>query len=601
MSSKLQITANENKNRSASENGPEPSSFMTPTYTVGLNGTFRPLGAWILLAVVLNILLATANGLAGDLTFWVDWSRHLTTTGYANLVANYPPLLMHWLWLIGKFEALFRLAPAPDLLMRFLVNTPVLLAHVALVALLARVLRQKNVTDKQWNMLIGFAALNPALLIDGPIWGQVDVVFCLFVALVLWLLIEGRFLLWVLPLFALAVLTKFQTICVAPVVLPLLRHRRSKALFIGVLPAIAIIALLLLPYWLVGATSSMIDQAYLKASTLYPYATLHADNLWYLLDLDLAHDGTYIFDHLHSAESWQKFFTVKPFGIFLFGAWSLMLLVSSWRVDDTDRHWRNATLCALGFFVWLPGMHERYLLPAVVLALLATAHNWRFFVIAVVLTGITAINLLFIEYLAGGLLPYLVAGCAVLYSLVLIGEKYWARLSWRKWLRAPSWVWAALSLVAWGTALGAHVQRTRPDANGMDATRIDGRRATQEWGALGIGTSVLGNRLSVSNRVFSKGFGTHAASRITLPIPETATTFTSLTGMDDEAFGEAEFSIVVDGQSVWHSGLMKKGDAVHSASVDVRGKRILELVVDPHGVNYGDHADWLEPRFQLKQ
>lgn len=561
------------------------------------------LGLWVFAATLASVILATGDGYLGDLNYWAEWTRHLQSWGYVALPANYPPLFVHWLWLTGKFLSFFQLRAQPDLLLRLLVMTPALLGHVGLLVILDRMLRRFRPDGAGRLATAGFVALNPALLFDGPFWGQVDILFCVFVVVALHLLIVSRRLAWVFPLLTLALLTKFQTIFVAPVLAPLLWHRRrSKTLFAGILPAILLAALILWPYWRAGSLVSMVQLAYLQASSTYPVASLNAHNLWYLLGLNGVADTVLLFDRTHNASGWLRIFSPKGLGLILFAGWSLMLSVSSLRRDEAPVHWRNAVLAGLGFFLLLPAMHERYVFPALIMMLGACAADRKLHPHALILTGITCLNMLLVAPLRGGWLPQALAAATIAWALAfLAGEHRTRRLLQLCMQRIPGGTWIAASFVLWALTLGWQVSRHLPRNGRISATVIGGRQAQQDWGRLGIDLSVEGRGLSVGGEAFSEGFGTHARSTIRIPVPENAVRFQVKAGMDDEGKGGgAAFSIRLDSIPAWESGRMRSGEPSRFADVDVQGKRWVELVVDPLENNYGDHADWLSPSFQLK-
>lgn len=563
----------------------------------------RPLGPWIALVVILNILFCTTGGYGGDIDYWLDWMKQLHANGYVGLNANYPPFFVHWLWLLDKLESWLQLIPANDPLLRFLLNTPTLVTHLLFLLLCDVSLRRADAPASSWNRVIALAALNPAILMNGPLWGQVDMIFCAMLVAALMMLIEARFLVFVIPLLVMALLTKFQTICIGPVLLPLFWHRRrSRRLWMGIIPAAVIAALLLLPYWLAGNTRFMFDQAYLKAASIYPYATYNGNNLWYLLGLNTRGDNIFIFNSLQEAVSWRAFFTAKPLGIVLCGLWGLCLAISSFAKDRSDLHWRNAFLAGLGFFLFLPGMHERYLMPGAVIAVAAAARHTRFFWHAFVISALAASNMLFVLHPTGGLLSYAGSALTVGFALFVLFQRDLTRLPWQHWLSRPTLgAWMFIALLIWTAALGIHLIRVLPDTKGwLDATSVQGRTDSQAWGNLRVNSSVEERALSVKRVRYAKGFGIHAASTIKLPIPPGAAVFTGAVGIDDEAHdGEMEFIIQGDGKELWRSGKRVGGDAAVAFSVSVKGMRELQLVADPLGSNYGDHGDWLSPRFRI--
>ena len=579
-------------------------AFQSPS--VFSHSSARPLGFWLMVVTAMNIALAATDGFGSDIAFWVDWIGQLQRNGFSNLEANYPPVYMHWLWLTGKFMSSLQIAPEANLLLRHLCNAPIVLAHGLLLLLLDRCLQRSAANDLEWNLIIGFAALNPALLIDGPLWGQVDLLFSFLLVLALYTLIEGRYLLLSLPILVIAVLTKFQTICIAPVILPLLwHHRRSHRLWLGALPALGIAVLLLLPYLLAGSAWSMFDQTYLKASSLYPYATMNGANLWYLFGLNMRPDTLFLFDWAADPHGWRRLLTPKYLGMGLYALLGLILTISSFCARKKSTHWLNAILSACGFFLLLPAMHERYMFPAAVIALTACACHRQFAPHAIWISMLSAANILLLHPPRGAALEYTVAALTVLFALWMFASRFGPRIAWKAGLaRLPTQAWALLALVTWLATTGFHVYHTLPSNEGwVDATRIKGRTVQQEWGELALNAAVSGRALRVGGEKFASGFGTHAASSITLPVPPNAISFSTRAGIDDgaEGGGYAEFSILVDNIQVWSSGPMSGGKSAVSARIDVRNARTVTLVTDALGENRSDHTDWIHPRFHFTQ
>lgn len=561
------------------------------------------LSAWLFLTVIINVLLATGTGHGGDIGYWVDWISQLQGKGYAQLKANYPPLYVHWLWLLAQGYQAFDIVPVAGDLLRMLANTPVLVAHLVLVWMVDVLLRKAGADDRQRQLAMAFTVLNPALLLDGPLWGQVDLIFCVFVGLALYTLIAGRYLLLSFPLLVIALLTKFQTVSVLPVVLALLWHQRqAPRLWLGLLPAGVIALLLLLPYLLAGSALSMIDQAYLKASSLYPLATMNATNLWYLLDLNFRPDKLFLPSPGLTASGAGLMLTPKWLGLGSCALWCLYLLVDSLKRNDAQRHWRNAILCATGFFVLLPGMHERYLVPAVVIALIAAARYPALRVHAVALSLLSAANIAIILRPHNGLLPYVISAATLAFAVWWIVPGAWRAMA-RSLIRfLPASAWCVLGLLVWALPLGYLLNRQLPDSEGwVRASGLPGVSARQDWGRLQIDRAVSGGMLNINGRRFASGFGTHAASSIRLPVPRGASEFLAFAGLDQAGNkgGMARFLVFVDGVQRWDSGSMLPDSPARAFTVPVQGARQIELRVDPLGSNYRDHANWADPRFRL--
>lgn len=547
-------------------------------------GPRPPVGAWILIVILLNLGLAA----------WLDdqvWRRgvdQMHSGGYAAL-AGYPPLYAHWLWLCSRL-------PLPALALRMVLLLPVLGCQAMLVWWCAR---RRGPEASGW--LLPLAALNPALLLAGPLLGQFVLVHATLLGFGLLLLIGGKRPLLVMPALALALVANAQVLCLLPVLLALSWHRPDQRLWAGVLPALLLVELVLLPYWFADCSPALFGHFHFGT---FPAATLHADNLWLLLGRDGLSDRLPLFVTALLPPGLRQQLTPHQIGETLFMVWSLWLLVSGLMRNEPEHHWRNAVLAALGFFLLWPDQHAADLVPAAVLALMAAAQYPRFVPHAAVLSLAAAADLLLTlggrQDSAGALL---LAGFVLAYALYAPA-----------WRRAPQgqagqgrlvWLLAAVLAPAAALALrpGPSSRQTLPPPSSgslVDLTQVAGLDVQQGWGSLHIDTSVEGHTLTVGGQTWDGGFGTHAPSQIHLKLPPGVRRFTAAVGLDQEAHGgRAAFKVFADGAELWDSGLVLSDQPARQLDLDVSGRQALDLVVEPVGSMDYDHADWLEPRLKL--
>ena len=254
-------------------------------------------------------------------------------------------------------------------------------AHLGLLAILHRILLRTGAEARHWVLVMGAAALNPAIYMNGPVWGQVDLLFSLPVALALAGLFEGFLLRWVLPLLAIAFLLKFQAVAAVPAFLGLLWIRRKEIAW-GLLPALFVILISIEPFLAAGSLGRMIHGAYLSSVSSYPLATYNAANLWFLLGFNTLPDTLFLLDPTRDARGLELLLTPRYLGWMSYSAFAVWILVDGLRHRKNTRWWRNSVLAILGFFLVLPSMHERYLFLAVPIALVASAYHPRFLAIA---------------------------------------------------------------------------------------------------------------------------------------------------------------------------------------------------------------------------
>ena len=127
--------------------------------------------------------------------------------------------------------------------------------------------------------------------------------------------------------------------------------------------------------------------------------------------------------------------------------------------------------------------------------------------------------------------------------------------------------------------------------------------ATQGWGDPQKNQSVGSHPLTIGGKAFARGFGTHAESILHVHLGGDAQKFTASVGVDDEVNGNSassvEFFVIGDGQTLWHSGVMRAGSAVTNCEVDLSGvKELLLKVGDAGDGTDWDHADWADAKFE---
>ncbi len=175
----------------------------------------------VALALALRVLAATMfEGYSSDIACFKGWAIAAYENGPAgfydpNMFADYPPGYMGVLWLLGFIRSAFQI-DAGGALFTLLIKLPAILAEVGLALLAYRIASRRQ--DKTFGLLCAaFLLFNPAMFFDSSVWGQIEPVLTLFLALALWFLYEKRYIA-AAALYALAVIFKPQAIMFAPVI-----------------------------------------------------------------------------------------------------------------------------------------------------------------------------------------------------------------------------------------------------------------------------------------------------------------------------------------------------------------------------------------------
>lgn len=125
------------------------------------------------------------------------------------------------------------------------------------------------------------------------------------------------------------------------------------------------------------------------------------------------------------------------------------------------------------------------------------------------------------------------------------------------------------------------------------------------WGPIERGRS-NGEQAAGDGRPFSVGgvaypnaggYGVHSGSEMTFAPGGACQTLSAQVGVDDETpGGSVEFQVIADGQTLYTSGVMRRGQAAQALSVNVAGKQRVQLkVTDGGDGSTFDHADWIDP------
>jgi NPCBM/NEW2 domain len=139
----------------------------------------------------------------------------------------------------------------------------------------------------------------------------------------------------------------------------------------------------------------------------------------------------------------------------------------------------------------------------------------------------------------------------------------------------------------------------KPGTNDLSALTYTS--AKNGWGPIETNTSngdlaaKDGNPIKIDGKLYTTGIGAHAASELIYNLNAQCTAFQTDMGVAAEvkSLGSVTFEIWVDGVRVFNTPVMTGATPHLSASVDLKGKQSLKLIVTDggDGLNY-DHADW---------
>ena len=429
---------------------------------------YAALAGLLLAALLVRVALsACVAGYGVDMGCFGAWASRMAAVGPANFYeegyfCDYPPAYMLVLGALGGFANLFGLSFG-TMGGEMLLKTVPIFCDI-LLALAVFLATDRVVGRRPALGMAALMALNPAYIITGACWGQIDSVLAVLLVALLLLARRGK---WqaAIPVFALAVLAKPQAGLLVPLGLAalardLVKDKASrKPIALGLLGGVLVTAVIVLPFSANQSSPLWIVDKYVETLSSYAYATLSTGNLMFLLGgnwtpNDQAVLGSITYGQLGMALMVLSF----AFGIvvYLRGTGRKRLLLAS-----------AATMQLV--FVLGSKMHERYILPALALLLLAFVETGdvRLLASAVLASAAAAVNI-----------------GAVLAFEHLIAPNLWLGyvIGALQLLAAGLTVWAAVCLSLGRAPMRLPARRARPvsDAHGEAAGGGEGLPSAAE-------------------------------------------------------------------------------------------------------------------------
>ena len=264
---------------------PRPSAAFSERN--GAAVTFVILCAALAVRIIISWLV---EGYMVDVNCFLSWGHTMASAGpvrfyEATNFCDYPPLYTYILAInsavsgllggsAGISRIVFRLIPS--------------LCDLAGAWILSSImLRRDDFSERDRLIFTGFAAFNPAAILNSAAWGQMDSVLCMLLVCVVLYAVRNK---WktALPLYVIAVLIKPQALMLGPlglvyIIITWIRKPECRrAILIGTCFSFLALAAGVIPFSLQQNWDWLI-QLYIRTLGSYPYATVNTANLYYLL------------------------------------------------------------------------------------------------------------------------------------------------------------------------------------------------------------------------------------------------------------------------------------------------------------------------------
>ncbi len=348
----------------------------------GITAALLVLGA---LAAVKLAVMPFFPGFGPDVGDYQAWAGQIATYGpahtyQAGFFLDYPPGYLYALWVVGLIA---HVIGASGDFYRVIIESPAIVADFALALLMYAFVRRGSRPAMAFIAML-MVALNPPLLFDTVVWGQSDSVMA-FVTLLSIVAILGRQYEIGWGLAAIAVLVKPQGLMILPVLGVWTMLEADFATWIRSGVALIAVAIIGIAPFQIGHEWNWIFKLYTSTAAYYHETSVNAFNLMALIGgLRQADSGTFL------GVSYFALGMSLLVPLYGFIAWIL------WRGRTPTRLLFASFIAIFGFFMVAPRMHERYLYPAVVLAVPLALEAPEMLAVFVLVSITSLINLAYI-------------------------------------------------------------------------------------------------------------------------------------------------------------------------------------------------------------
>ena len=573
----------------------------------------------LFLGFVIRLLLIPVPGFKADIAFWKGWGLAVADKGIIWLVNNtnynYPPGFAYILDLINKIYKLFadpynvsQYWMDNNFLYLFLFKIIIIVSDIGIVYLIIKISQKLKM---KWGWLLAVIYfLNPAVIFDGVIWGQVDQFgLFLFLAAIYFFIDEKPILASII--FTIAWLMKFQNIIFIPIFYLFIYRKYSfndliKSLSVSLLT----FAIIIFPFWFHREMASLFNLFTIN-SNWFPWYSLNAFNGWWIVS---GLDGLKISDKTLVL----GLINAKQFGLLLFCAFYFIAALNIFlakKEEALKQFILSSALVVLSFFHLLTQSHERYLFHLVGLVII-----FYFFKIEKKLThvisllSIVTLAIFFNMYISMAFnypdqiyWPFstdLTRSFTLYLSILQIVIFIYIFIRYFSIFIRKNYLWiigvivvylGALLILNYNYLLRKPISLTKitPIETQQDYLKpminmtVESARGVKYW-----------NRLSNNYYFYNQGIGAHANSIISYNLGGRFSKLITDFGIDTEGGDEnkAFFIIQGDGRELYRSKLKGKYDLPESISVSIKNVNKLTLIIKAEGtIINGLHADWLNP------
>jgi len=348
------------------------------------------LAVLLIFTFVVRILFFPNPGFENDLHTYESWFNTAATYGprpFYNIVnwVDYPPFNVYIFWIFGSVAKNLSLFGSD--LMRYIIKLPPNIFDLATSTLIF-IFARKHSNLKMALTATALYSFNPAIIFDAAVWGQFDPIYTFFLILSLLLILESKPEL-AAAAFMLGILTKPQSIALAPLMIFLIfRKHNWRRLITSIGAATVTVLVVILPLeWTNSNPVTFLSNIYFGAYSTYAYTTVNAFNIW-------SFGGIWKID-----TTILLFLNLYTIGWIMFGSLTAFVLYFAYRrlgVSEEVVVLFSAFLLFFGFFMLPTRIHERYLFPTFSVMALLNPLVKKMRLVYTILTGTYLVNLAYV-------------------------------------------------------------------------------------------------------------------------------------------------------------------------------------------------------------
>ena len=324
-----------------------------------------------------------------DYAFWVDigcfksWADATAYYGLNGMYHNgmfldYPPGYMYILALAKTIQKVLHL-DYNSVAYTFVIKLTPIIADLAGACLIYRMAKE-NLSEKWALFLAACYTYCPAIIFNSAVWGQIDSWYTLLMVLALYYISKDD-VIKASVVYAFALITKPQAMLFGPVLLFWVISKKDwKVLFKAVGTGLTCMYLLALPF-AQGLSPVWLINLYKNTFNGYRYFTVNGYNAYMLAGLN--------WKNLDSIAGGGSINTIVIALCFVLCLW----LYFSQR--NNAKIFTNALVLITVIFSFCTMMHERYMHPAIILALMAyiTSKNKAYFALFLSASAVNFLNI----------------------------------------------------------------------------------------------------------------------------------------------------------------------------------------------------------------